>query len=128
MLHPAQALLNTFREPQGNFSTMQDFLFHRHTHVHLGVLLTDLQKAFEYVHPIWIQQVLIARQAPLWLLKYAEYTLFGRSCKPKIAGYKLKPICLQVGVDMGSAISPLFFCFLVLAQASLARPENKKTT
>jgi hypothetical protein len=26
------------------------------------------------------------------------------------------------------AASPLFFCFLVLAQASLARPENKKTT
>jgi hypothetical protein len=26
------------------------------------------------------------------------------------------------------AASPLFFCFHVLAQASLARPENKKTT
>jgi hypothetical protein len=89
---------------------MQEFVLEKHKHVPLGVLLTDLQKAFEYVHPIWIQQVLLARKAPLWLVKYAEYTLFGRSCRPKILGYKLDPIYLQVGVDMGSAISPLFFC------------------
>ena len=39
-LHPAQALLNTFREPQANFLTVQQFL--DNTAMPGSVLLSDL--------------------------------------------------------------------------------------
>ena len=54
--------------------------------------------------------VLITKHAPAWLVEYARFTLFGRACRPKIKGFLLNRIFLQVGVDMGSAISPFLFC------------------
>ena len=61
-LHPAQALLNTFREPQANFLTVQQFL--DNTDVPGSVLLSDLAKAFERVNPHWIMHVLFALRVP----------------------------------------------------------------
>jgi hypothetical protein len=68
ILHPAQALLNAFRGPQGNF---MDVDLHLHTVAkdNPGVLVTDFVKAFEFVNPDWIMKVLKARRAPFWLLK-----------------------------------------------------------
>ena len=52
LLHPAQALLNDFREPQCNFLDIQNLLDLLTDGKRLtGALLTDLEKAFEYVHP-----------------------------------------------------------------------------
>ena len=48
-LHPAEALLNLFREPQGNYLAVQHFLDSQET-THC-VLLSDLAKAFERVNP-----------------------------------------------------------------------------
>ena len=65
-LHPAQALLNTFREPQANFLTVQHFL--NNTQEHGCVLLSDLAKAFERVNPHWIMHVLFHLHVPYWVI------------------------------------------------------------
>jgi hypothetical protein len=123
LLHPAQALLNDFREPQGNFLDIQNLLDVITDGKTLsGALLTDLEKAFEYVHPDWIIAVLQHRAAPLWLIAYVRYTLYGRISRPKVKGKMLPSIFLKVGVDMGSALSPLFFC---LALDPLIRRLNE---
>jgi hypothetical protein len=111
-LHPAQALLNNFREPQGNFLDAQEALRHNRTPKDelTTVVLTDYVKAFEMINPRWIQAVLRARQAPLWLTKLAAYLLDIRHVTPKIAGLMLDAIAVTQGVDMGNAISPWFFC------------------
>ncbi len=82
LLHPAQALLNTFREPQGNFLDMQNMWACNDTHscnpgVGGGALVTDFMKAFEVVNPLYIIAVLKATSAPAWLLAYVHYVLFG---------------------------------------------------
>jgi hypothetical protein len=74
ILHPSQALLNHFREPQGNFIDVQAFLADACRRAGrgsaAGVLVTDFMKAFEFVNPQWILAVLRARRAPLWLYIY----------------------------------------------------------
>ena len=75
-----------------------------------GVLVTDFMKACEFVNPQWILAVLRARQAPLWLYIYVQYTLFGRIVTPKIRNRILPGLFVLTGVDMGSAMSPLLFC------------------
>ncbi len=115
LLHPAQALLNTSREPQGNFLDMQNMLAFNDTHschpvVGGGVLVTNFMKAFEVVNPHYIFAVLKARSAPAWLLAYVHWVFFGRTVIPKIHGKILPGLSVQVGVDMGSAMSPLLFC------------------
>ena len=91
-LHPAQALLNLFREPQYNYLEVQDFL--NSSHEERAVLLSDLAKAFERVNPHWIIHVLICRGVSYWVLNYCrifcsddeyyiKYTLpFGPTCYP----------------------------------------------
>ena len=112
MLHPSQALLNDFREPQGNFMDAHKALRSKSSKgsALVVVALTDYMKAFEIVNPKWILAVLQARKAPLWLLSYARYVLNGRKVYRKLQGKLLSFIHVVVGVDMGSAISPLFFC------------------
>ena len=83
VLHPSQALLNNFREPQGNFIDV-DLHLHNFYENNPGVLVTDFVKAFEYVNPDWIMAVLKIRGAPLWLLRYVQFTLYGRIVTPKI--------------------------------------------
>ena len=107
-LHPAQALLNTFREPQFNYLEIQNLLdspLHRSS-----VLLSDLAKAFERVNPHWIMHVLFARRAPFWVLSYCRHILFGRRVLHKIRSSFRPPLALHNGVDMGRAFSVLLFC------------------
>ena len=84
-LHPAQALLNSFREPQANYLEVQSFLDNSESWN--VVLLSDLAKAFERVNPHWIMQVLIARSSPHWVLRYCRHILFGRKVLHKINGH-----------------------------------------
>ena len=107
-LHPAQALLNTFREPQANFLTVQHFL--NNTQVHGCVLLSNLAKAFERVNPHWIMHVLFHLKVPYWVIVYCRHILFGRKALHKIGAYFRPPIALRTGVDMGRAFSVLLFC------------------
>lgn len=107
-LHPAQALLNTFREPQANFLTVQHFL--NNTHTQGSVLLSDLAKAFERVNPHWIMHVLFHLQVPYWVIIYCRHILFGRKALHKIGAFFRPPIALRTGVDMGRAFSVLLFC------------------
>ena len=107
-LHPAQALLNTFREPQANFLTVQQFL--DQTAVPGSVLLSDLAKAFERVNPHWIMYVLFALGTPYWVIIYCRHILFGRKVLHKIGSHTRPPLSLRTGVDMGRAFSVLLFC------------------
>ncbi len=104
-LHPAQALLNLFREPQFNYLEVQNFLDNT-LHAHC-VLLSDLAKAFGRVNPHWIIRVLVARQAPYWVLRHI---LFGRRVLHKIKSTFRPPLAIHSGVDMGRAFSVLLFC------------------
>ena len=84
ILHPSQALLNSFREPQANFSDVQQALHSKPgTKGDLtAVLLTDFVKAFEMINPNWIMEVLRARNAPTWLIAYVKFVLFKRKVTP----------------------------------------------
>ena len=88
-LHPAQALLNTFREPQANFLTVQQFL--DQTATPGSVLLSDLAKAFERVNPHWIMYVLFALGTPYWVIIYCRHILFGRKVLHKIGSHTRPP-------------------------------------
>ena len=106
-LHPAQALLNIFREPQANFLTVQHFL--DQTSTPGSVLLSDLAKAFERVNPHWIMYVLFALRTPYWVIIYCRHILFGRKVLHKIGSHFRPPLPLRTGVDMGRAFSVFFF-------------------
>ena len=107
-LHPAQAPLNTFREPQANFLTVQQVL--DQTAAPGSVLLSDLAKAFERVNPHWIMYVLFALGTPYWVIIYCRHILFGRKVLHKIGSHTRPPLSLRTGVDMGRAFSVLLFC------------------
>jgi hypothetical protein len=115
LLQPAQALLATFREPQSNYMDVQTALdkASRAQAKLMFVLVADFIKAFEKVKPLLIMAVLRARRAPNWLVQYGNYVLFGRRVVPKVAGKILPPLRVCIGVDMGSAMSCLFFCLAV---------------
>ena len=107
-LHPAQALLNLFREPQGNYLAVQQFLDTQET-THC-VLLSDLAKAFERVNPHWIIHVLAARGVAFWIICYCRHILFGRKVLHKIGSTFRPSLPINIGVDMGRAFSVLLFC------------------
>ena len=107
-LHPAQALLNLFREPQFNYLEIQNLL--DNISQQSCVLLSDLAKAFERVNPHWIMHVLFIRGAPYWVLSYCRHILFGRRVLHKIRSSFRPPLALHNGVDMGRAFSVLLFC------------------
>ena len=107
-LHPAQALLNMFREPQYNYLEVQDFL--NFSQEERAVLLSDLAKAFERVNPHWIIHVLICRGVSYWVLNYCRHILFGRRVLHKIHSTFRPPLAIHNGVDMGRAFSVLLFC------------------
>ena len=104
----AQALLNTFRKPQADFLTVQQFL--DQTAAPGSVLLSDLAKAFERANPHWIMYVLFALGTPYWVIIYCRHILFGRKVLHKIGSHTRPPLSLHTGVDMGRAFSVLLFC------------------
>ena len=76
-LHPAQALLNLFREPQFNYLEIQSLLDNP-SH-QSSVLLSDLAKAFERVNPHWIMHVLSPWCTLLGFILLSPYSFWPTS-------------------------------------------------
>ena len=86
--HPAQTMLNAFREPQRVVLEVQRML---EGEVPASALFADLSKAFERVNAYWILQILHIRQCSSWVLQLAKYLLFGRRIRHKVQGRLLPP-------------------------------------
>lgn len=105
--HPAQTLLNHFREPQAAVQQVQEALDQQSPT--LGIFL-DLSKAFERINPRWILCILSLIQAPLWVIVVLRRLLFGRFIRHKVQGYLLPKRKVFSGVDMGRSSSVFLFC------------------
>ena len=105
--HPAQTLLNSFREPQRAVLEVQRALEGSGP---ASALFADLSKAFERVNAYWILQILRIRQCSPWVLQLARYLLFGRRIRHKVQGRLLPARSVHSGVDMGRSTSVYFFC------------------
>ena len=117
--HPAQTLLNSFREPQRAVLEVQGAL---ESSGPASALFADLSKAFERINAHWILHILRIRQCSPWVLQLARYLLFGRRIRHKVQGRLLPARNVHSGVDMGRSTSVYFFClamdpiFVVLNQ------------
>ena len=117
--HPAQTLLNSFREPQRAVLEVQGALEGGSP---ASALFADLSKAFERINAHWILHILRIRQCSPWVLQFARYLLFGRRIRHKVQGRLLPARNVHSGVDMGRSTSVYFFClamdpiFVVLNQ------------
>ena len=117
--HPAQTLLNSFREPQRAVLEVQGAL---EGSLPASALFADLSKAFERINAHWILHILRIRQCSPWVLQFARYLLFGRRIRHKVQGRLLPARNVHSGVDMGRSTSVYFFClamdpiFVVLNQ------------
>ena len=117
--HPAQTLLNSFREPQRAVLEVQGALEGSSP---ASALFADLSKAFERINAHWILYILRIRQCSPWVLQFARYLLFGRRIRHKVQGRLLPARNVHSGVDMGRSTSVYFFClamdpiFVVLNQ------------
>ena len=117
--HPAQTLLNAFREPQRAVLEVQSTL---EGTTLASALFADLSKAFERINAHWILHILYIRQCSPWVLQLARYLLFGRRIRHKVQGRLLPAREVHSGVDMGRSTSVYFFClakdpiFVVLHQ------------
>ena len=117
--HPAQTLLNSFREPQRAVLEVQGALEGSSP---ASALFADLSKAFERINAYWILYILRIRQCSPWVLQFARYLLFGRRIRHKVQGRLLPARNVHSGVDMGRSTSVYFFClamdpiFVVLNQ------------
>ena len=117
--HPAQTLLNSFREPQRAVLEVQSGL---EGSTPASALFADLSKAFERINAHWILHILHIRQCSPWVLQLARYLLFGRRIQHKVQGRLLPARAVHSGVDMGRSTSVYFFClamdpiFVVLHQ------------
>ena len=119
VFHPAQTLLNSFREPQRAVLEVQGALEGSSP---ASALFADLSKAFERINAHWILHILRIRQCSPWVLQFARYLLFGRRIRHKVQGRLLPARNVHSGVDMGRSTSVYFFClamdpiFVVLNQ------------
>ena len=117
--HPAQTLLNSFREPQRAVLEVQGALEGSSP---ASALFADLSKAFERINAHWILHILRIRQCSPWVLQFARYLLFGGRIRHKVQGRLLPARNVHSGVDMGRSTSVYFFClamdpiFVVLNQ------------
>ena len=105
--HPAQTLLNSFREPQRAVLEVQGAL---EGSTPASALFADLSKAFERVNAHWILHIPRIRQCSPWVLQLARYLLFGRRIRHKVQGRLLPARNVHSGVDMGRSTSVYFFC------------------
>ena len=106
-MHPSQAVMSYFKEPQKAVSCIQRILDGDRS---ACVLLADLSKAFERVNPYWILALLRIRKAPVWLIAYTKFVLFHRRVTHKVQGRLLPSRTLRQGVDMGRSFSVYLFC------------------
>ena len=106
-LHPSQAVMSCFKEPQKAVSAIQTILDGT---CPACALLADLSKAFERVNPYWILELLRIRQAPRWLVAYTKFILFDRRVTHKVQGRLLPSRVILQGVDMGRSFSVYLFC------------------
>ena len=119
--HPAQTLLNSFREPQRAGLEVQGAL-EGSTPASAPFADLSLSKAFERVNAHWILHILRIRQCTPWILQLARCLLFGRRIRHKVQGRLLPARNVHSGVDMGRSTSVYFFClamdpiFVVLNQ------------
>ena len=86
LLHPSQAVMSCFKEPQKAVTAIQTILDGTGP---ACALLADLSKAFERVNPYWILELLRIRQAPRWLITYTKFVLFDRRVTHKVQGRQL---------------------------------------
>eukprot|EP00434_Breviolum_minutum_P037644 symbB.v1.2.033388.t1/scaffold4123.1/size58836/8 len=107
LMHPSQAVMSYFKEPQKAVSCIQRILDGDSS---ACVLLADLSKAFERVNPYWILALLRIRKAPAWLIAYTKFVLFHRRVTHKVQGRLLPSRTLRQGVDMGRSFSVYLFC------------------
>ena len=107
LMHPSQAVMSYFKEPQKAVSCIQRILDGDRS---ACVLLADLSKAFERVNPYWILALLRIRKAPVWLIAYTKFVLFHRRVTHKVQGRLLPSRTLRQGVDMGRSFSVYLFC------------------
>ena len=107
LMHPSQAVMSCFKEPQKAVSAIQNILDSRHP---ACTLLADMSKAFERVNPHWILRLLRIRQAPRWLTTYTKFILFHRRVTHKVQGRLLPSKTIRQGVDMGRSFSVYLFC------------------
>ena len=105
--HPAQTLLNSFREPQRAVLEVQGALEGSSP---ASALFADLSKAFERINAHWILHILRIRQCSPWVLQFARYLLFGRRIRHKVQGRLLPARNVHSGVDMGRSTSVYLFC------------------
>ena len=106
-MHPSQAVMSCFKEPQKAVSCIQKIL---DGDTAAMALLADLSKAFERVNPYWILELLRIRRAPRWLYAYAKFVLFHRRVSHKVQGRLLPSRTIRQGVDMGRSFSVYLFC------------------
>ena len=83
LMHPSQAVMSYFKEPQKAVSCIQRILDGDRS---VCVLLADLSKAFERVNPYWILALLRIKKAPGWLIAYTKFVLFHRRVTHKVQG------------------------------------------
>ena len=107
LMHPSQAVMSYFKEPQKAVSCIQRILDGDRS---VCVLLADLSKAFERVNPYWILALLRIKKAPGWLIAYTKFVLFHRRVTHKVQGRLLPSRTLRQGVDMGRSFSVYLFC------------------
>ena len=107
LLHPSQAVMSCFKEPQKAVTAIQTILDGTGP---ACALLADLSKAFERVNPYWILELLRIRQAPRWLVIYTKFVLFDRRVTHKVQGRLLPSRVILQGVGMGRSFSVYLFC------------------
>ena len=127
-LDQQQTLAGKFKEAHANYRKAQSTLEGIEDDAQdtaaqfTSVLFTDLVKAFELLNPRWVWAVLEARNAPRWLKQIVLAFTSPRTATAKILGRLMKPVHVNIGVDMGNALAPWIFC---LALDPLIRYANR---
>ena len=111
LMHPSQAVMSCFKEPQKAVSCIQAILDGDSS---ACTLLADLSKAFERVNPHWLLELLRIKRAPRWLIAYTKFILFHRRVTHKVQGRLLPSRTIMQGVDMARSFSVYLFCFTYL--------------
>ena len=103
-MHPSQAVMLCFKEPQKAVSCIQKILDGDASAI---TLLADLSKAFERVNPYWILELLRIKRAPRWLFAYTKfrYSIAGSLTKCKVGFFPVEPSCkVLTWVDLSRCI------------------------